>query len=233
MDSSVHLPLGRDVGLLGRAGGPVRPFIVYSLPRARTAWLSEFLSYDTWKCHHEAATSMRSIDDVSAFFAQPCTGTVETAAAQGWRLLHHHVPGIRATVIRRPVDAVMQSMLAVDLAGEFVYDAPKLRKVMEYGDRMLAEISAQPKVLTVAWEGLGHEDVCAAIFEHCLPLKFDRAWLRFWWGRNVQIDIRGMLRDYHANRAAIDEFKSVCWRELRALRRAGAIVKNGGAHGHN
>ena len=221
MQPAIDLTL--DTGILGRAGGVVRPFIVYSLPRSRTAWLASFLSYGGWTCRHEAATGLRSMDEVRRFFAEPQAGTVETAAAQGWRIIHHYVPDIRAVVIRRPVDDVMGSMLAIDLRGEFAYDAPRLRKVMEYGDRMLAQISELPDVLTVPWGDLATEDGCASIFEHCLPFAFDRAWWRTWKDRNVQIDVLAMLRGFHRDRAVIEGFKRACWGELRALRRSGAI----------
>lgn len=213
-----------------RRGGRVRrstdigPFIVFSLPRSRTAWLSAFLSYGDWLCFHEHAMFMRKIDDIAQFFGQPKMGSIETAAGPGWYLLRHYVPNIRMVVVRRPVADVVKSLMAVDVAGVATYDEQALHKVMSYGDRMLDKISSLPGVLTVDHADLDNEDTCKAIFEFCLPYKFDQEWWKLLKHENIQIDVKNMLRYYHGNRAAIDAFKSACWRELRRLRKSGGLL---------
>ena len=200
------------------------PFIVYALGRSRTAWLSRFLSYRDWACYHEQAIRMRSLADVRYFFGHPRRGTVENSAAQGWRIIHHAVPGIRAAVIRRPIDEIMDSILCVDLRGIVSYDAGVLRNGLNYGDRMLRQIGEQPGVLTLDYRDLATDAGCAAIFEHCLPYRFDRAhWLALR-DHNIQIDVAGYLLYFQQNREAIERFKSACFAELMALTRAGAIT---------
>lgn len=199
------------------------PFIVYALPRSRTAWLSAFLTYGKWSCHHERAIDMRSLADIRAFFAAPHTGSVETGAAQGWWIVNHCAPGIRSAVIRRPVDDVVRSVLDVDVSGVAVYDEAILRRNMEYGDRMLAQISDQPGVLTLDFDDLDTEEGCKRIFEFCLPYRFDRGWWNMMKGLNIQVDVRAFLLRYFRMRADVENFKRVCYRELRALRRAEAI----------
>jgi hypothetical protein len=208
------------------------PFIVYGLPRSRTAWLSTFLSYDGWTCHHEMAIHMRSVDDVRAFFAQPKTGTCETAAGQGWRILHHHVPDLRAVVVRRHVDDVVDAMMAVDVEGVATYDRAKLRANMEYGARVLDQISARPGVLTVDYEALERKDVCAAVFEHCLGVDMPDAWFERWRGVNVQADVKAVLNYYFQHRTEIDSFKRAMKSELRQLVKLGAIQKEGRIHAY-
>jgi len=203
----------------------MRPFIIYALPRSRTAWLARFLTYRDWTCHHEAALAMRSIDDLIALARRPNTGAAETAASLAWRILHHHVPDLRAVVVRRPADAVVEAMLRVDVAGVATYDRDKLRAGMARGARALDEISAQPGVLAVDYADLDREDACAAIFQHCLPYGFDRVWWGQWRSCNVQADVRSVLRYYHSNRAAVDGFKRTCWREMRRLAYAGLIER--------
>lgn len=199
------------------------PFIIYALPRSRTAWLSRFLTYRKWTCFHEAAIVMRTMDDVDGFFSRPCTGTAETAAAPGWQLLHHRVAGLRAVVVRRPIDEVVGSMLALDVGGIAVYDEAKLRQIMTYEDRVLKTISEQPGTLSLAYSDLDQEDACATVFERCLPYKFPRDWWLTLRERNVQADAASVLRYYHANRAGVDSFKSACKSEMRALARDGHI----------
>lgn len=201
------------------------PFIVYGLPRSRTAWLAAFLTYRDWRCGHEEAVNMRSMADVRGFFAQPRTGAVETGAAQGWWLIRHHVPNIRMAVIRRPVAQVVESMMAVDVAGVATYDEEKLWRIMRYGERMLAQISAQPGVLTVEFDELAEVQGCAALFEHCLPYPFDAAWWHDMRDQDIQVDVKAFLLRYFANREAVEKFKIECRSELRNLCRAGIALR--------
>lgn len=206
-----------------------RPFIVYTLPRSQSAWAAKFLTYGRWRCGHEQAIFLRHVADIGAYFGQPMTGAVETAAAQAWRIIQHQVPNLTVAVIRRPVDDVVRSMLEIDLGGAFVYDEAKLRKNMEYGDRMLAEVAAQPGVLSLTYDDLGGADGCAALFEHCLGQPFDRAWWLEWRDQNVQVNVPDHIRYYHDNFVAINRLKAELWAELRRLRRAGAIMRERGS----
>src|SRR5665213_2297771 len=121
----------------------IRPFIIYALPRSRTAWLSTFLTYRDWKCHHEPLVFMRKIEDIVAFFWRHNSGMAESAAGPGWRLIHHYFPGIRAVVIHRPIEDVIGSMMRLEVPG-FRYEEEPLRKVMTYGHRVLQQIAQQP-----------------------------------------------------------------------------------------
>lgn len=203
----------------------MRPFIIYALPRSRTAWMAQFLSYGDWTCHHEVAILMREVLDIPGLFAPGRVGAVETAAAQGWHLIDHYVPGIRSVVVRRPTDDVVRSMMAVDLRGVAVYDEARLRRIMAYGNRMLDQISARQGVLTLSFDDLGTEAGCARLFEFCLPYKFDLAWWLKQRGENVQVSVADMIEYYHANRQAIDGFKRACKLDLIRLRRNGQITK--------
>ena len=205
------------------------PFIVYALPRSRTAWLAQFLSYANWICHHEIAIQMREVIEIPALFNfasnQGHVGTVETAAAQGWFLIEHLVPGIRSIVIRRPVDQVIRSMMAVDLRGVATYDEGILRRTMLYGERMLAQISARPGVLTVDYDDLETEDGCARVFEHALPYQFDKSWWNDLRRTHIEVDVAQIISYYHQNRLAVDRFKSACRSEVWRLARAGVLRK--------
>lgn len=189
--------------------------------------MSKFLSYGGWSCWHEMAIFMRQIDDFKTILAEPRIGTVETAMAPGWMLLHHYSPSVNAVVVRRKTQDVVRSMLAIDLHGVATYDKDRLVKVMDYENRVLDQISASlPNCLNLDFDDLSTRDGCAALFEHCLPFKFDDAWWEKWRNENVQVDVAEYVKYYHANRPEIDGFKKLCWRELRKLRTAGAITKH-------
>lgn len=202
-------------------------FIVYALPRSRTAWMSKFLSYGGWTCWHEMAIFMRSIEDFKTILQEPRIGTVETAMAPGWRLLHHYNPNINAVVVKRPLEDVVKSMMATDLKGVAHYDKDSLTRIMEYGNRMLDDVAENvPGCLKLEFANLSTREGCKALFEHCLPFEFDENWWAEMSGQNVQVDVAEYVKYYHLNRPEIDGFKKLCWRELRRLRTAGEITKH-------
>lgn len=167
------------------------PFVVLALPRSRTAWLSEYLSYGDWICGHEESRYFRTIEDVKAWLAQPCTGSADTLAAPWWRLLASLCPGVRVVVIRRPVSEVVESLMRLDLG----LDRETLTRGMRRLDAKLAQIAVRmPNALSVRFADLVQEDVCAKVFEHCLPYPHDAAWWRSLESKNVQCSMPAMMR---------------------------------------
>lgn len=173
-------------------------FVVFALPRSRTAWLSRFLTYGDWICGHDELRHCRSLEDVSAWLAQPCAGTVETAAAPFWRLL---APGTRVAVVRRPVADVVASLQALQLGA---WDDASLTAAMQRLDRKLAQIAARwPDALSLTFDQLRDEAQCARLFEHCLQQPHDHAWWAAMAPLNVQINMRHLLRYWEAHKAAL------------------------------
>lgn len=164
------------------------PFIVLALPRSRTYWLSRFLSYRDWHCGHDELQHCRSLEDVQAWWAQPGTGTVETAAVPFWRLLP---PGIRIVTVRRsPLDAFASVVRAVP---DCNLDA--VGQVLRAADRKLDQIEARiPGVLSVRFDDLEREATCAQVFEHCLPYPHDHAWWASWRGQVVSGNLKAQIR---------------------------------------
>lgn len=187
--------------------------------------MAAFLSYNEWRCGHEQAILLRSVSDIKYLFSLPYSGTVETASAQGWRIITHHAPHVKHAVVLRQIDDVMQSMLNIKMDG-FSYDAPRLRKIMEYGDRMLREVAAQPGVLTLNYSDLDTERGCRQLFEHCLPYRFELGWWKHMRDCNIQVNVPSVIRYYHEHRPEIETFKSDLWGELRHLRRSRQITRH-------
>ena len=171
------------------------PFIIYGLPRSRTFWLSRFLTYGGWSCGHDEARHVRTLDDVRSWLSMPLQGTVETAAAPWWRLVQDMRQDIRTVVVRRPVGEVVLSFLRTGVA----FDVPKLRAAMTRLDAKLAQIEARvPNCLSVRFDELAEEDVCAMVFEHCLPFKHDPAWYASTAPLNLQVNMSAVVRYCHA-----------------------------------
>ena len=203
--------------------GSNQPFVIYGLPRSRTAWLSNLLTYKEWECFHEPAIFMRSIADVKALLTSENIGVADTGIAYGYHLIRHIVPKVREVVIIRPVDEVVQSVLKLDIEGIAKYNVDMLRRNMNYGHRMLKKIAENPDTLVVKYSDLDKEEVIQNIWETCLPYEFDRdRWLELR-HKNIQIDFKAFLRYYLANRDKIDKFKRDCKQELWRLAREGSI----------
>ncbi len=208
-----------------RPGAVFAPFIVYTAGRSRTAWLSEFLTYGRCRCHTEIAIRLRDMGDVVALFEIPGTGTAETAVAPAWQLIEHYVPNIRSVVVRRPIDEIIASFARSEVAHIAAIDEGRLRRIIAYENRCLDKISARPGVLTVDFADLHKPEVCAAIFEHCLPYRFDEEWWLLMKDRNIQSNVTDIFRYYRDNRDAVECFKHNAKRAMIALARSGDLCR--------
>ena len=136
---------------------------------------------------------MQSLDDIATWFTQPNIGTCETAAAPFWRLLVREQPTARIAIIRRPVDGVLASLARQGVGGDTV------AALVRACDRKLDQIERRvPGVLSVRFDDLEREDVCAALFKHCLGQTMPSAWWRTWRHRNVSGNLAAQVRYCHA-----------------------------------
>ncbi len=172
---------------------------------------------------------MRSMEDVKKLFSTSNTGTAETGAPYGRCLLKWLVPNLKEVVILRPLDEVIDSVMKIDLHGISVFDRNKLRKILAKGERALHKIAKDPNVLVVNYDDLNKEEICARIFEFCLPYKFDKEWWNYYKDINIQINMGLLIQYRHHNKGYIDAFKSLCKRELIKLCRAGELQVRGEA----
>lgn len=202
------------------------PFVVLSLPRSRSAWLSDFLTYGDWMCGHEELRHMRSLDDVTAWFSQPNIGTAETAGAPWWRLLDRFAPGARILIVRRPVNEVVDSLMR--LPG-LSFDRAATERLMTLLDRKLDQIEARmPNVLSVKFDDLNTEATCAAVFEHCLPYKHDHDHWAERADTNIQINMPAMMRHYQAYRPAMEKLAAIAKHQTLAAMHTREPIEPGG-----
>lgn len=189
------------------------PFIVFSLPRSRTFWLSRLLSYGDCACGHEEARHVRAVDDVRSFLSMAHAGTCETASAPFWRLIVQMRPDVRIVTVRRPVAEVVASLLRLNIP----FDEAKLTKAMTALDRKLDQIEARvPGVLSVNYTDLSGEEACRRVFEHCLPYAWDRHRWALLARQNLQIDNASLIFYLHAYRDQLFRAASLCARDIRS-----------------
>lgn len=183
----------------------MKPFVVLALPRSRTAWVANYLSYGGWDCGHEELRHVRGFDDIESWFAQPMTGTVETAGAPWWRLLGD----VNVAVIRRPVADVVRSF-----ANASGFAPETLWPIMQKLDRKLDQVTARlPNVVSVTFDELATEEGCARLFEHCLPFDHDPEHFARWASVNVQIDLSALVRYANAYRPQMTKMVAMAWQK--------------------
>jgi hypothetical protein len=177
----------------------VRPFVVFALPRSRTAWLSKYLAYGGERVGHDVAAKSRSVDDFFRNFDDGMIGMVETGAMAGWRLLRERFPAAAIAVVRRPIEDVKLSLSQFGIA-------PRAGD-LEARDALLDEIEREPGVLSMTFRDLYEQKNRRRMFEHCLIYGWKPAWDAQWAHVNVQIDFPQALRDVAENQVAIVAMK--------------------------
>lgn len=188
-------------------------FVILALPRSRTAWLARWLTYGEFQCGHDQVKHCRSLDDIASWMGQPCTGTVETAAAPFWRMLGRF-GDVRVATVRRPVADVVASLQAV-APGAFQTEATTA--AMTRLDRKLEQIERRlPDVLSVPFEDLATEDGCRRLWQHCLPYAFDERWHAMLAGVNIQDNLGLTIRYYQAHQPQLAKLAKLAEHRIRA-----------------
>lgn len=157
------------------------PFIVFTLPRSRSAWLSHFLSSDDVQVGHDLILECAYVSDFFRLL-DARGGTIETGAITGAKVIRRMRPDIKMAVVRRPVDQVIRSLVGIGLAN-------LVPRQIEQRAELLDELSKEPGVLTIAFEDLATYDACNRLTEFCrgAPCPPER-WDRFA-DFNIQLNI--------------------------------------------
>ena len=160
-------------------GASPGPFVVLALPRSRTRWLAEFLTYGPWRCTHEEARHFRSMADVASWAKQAWCGSVETAVASFWRSIPK---GVRVVVVRRPIPEVEASLRRV-----MTSPPDNLNSILARMEAKLEQFTSRASgVIEVAYAALATPEGAARVFEHALQLPFDLAWWETLRNVNIQ-----------------------------------------------
>lgn len=205
-----------------------RPFLVMALPRSRTAWLAHWLSHAGWNVSHEHLRYMRSLDDVRTWLTLEGVGSVETSAAPFWRLLRSYSPDTKVLIVRRPVEEVVESLVAVGLGA----NPAEIRKAICRLDRKLEQAEERLRqTMSVPYSALADPMVCAAAQEWLTGDEFDVSWWMQWQATNVQIDFMALQRYVSAYLPQINKLEAMArqamWRELtlRPVEMAGVTIQ--------
>lgn len=151
------------------------PFVVFSLPRSRSTWLSSYLSYGGLCVGHDLV--LRA-DSCQQFFDHlwPLAGTCETGAMDGHALMRKAMPGAKFVVIHRSISEVAASL------AKFRITDPNLERRSQVLDKIDG--------LHIAYDDLCDVRTCVTLWEYVYPgIPFDFAWWRHMDAQNVQVDV--------------------------------------------
>lgn len=165
---------------------PQWPFVIFALPRSRTAWLAKWLSYDPAVVGHDLAIEADSVQQFLDQLWHGRAGTVETAAVIGHHLLRLAMPTSKFVTIRRPRGEVLQSLAKFGIEGDWLEEELALR------DSLLDEVESLGAT-RVDFEELASVHCCAWLFEHLLGVPFDFTWWQIHDKQNVQVDVARTL----------------------------------------
>lgn len=175
-----------------------RPFIVFAMPRARSAWLSAFLTYGEWTCIHEMSVAFGQISDLDKILSRPRTGVCDTQLALCWPEVIGRWPQAKLVVLRRPKAEVVRSCEALGWHG------PMLERAVDRLSLALDEVSTLKGVLCTSFQELKHESKARSVFEHCLPCAWDPGWWEHTKDLNIQIRPEVLIARAQANRLGIE-----------------------------
>lgn len=178
---------------------PESQFIVFSLPRSRSAWMAHFLRYGGSTCGHDIATSCSSVAEFKEKFYL-LAGTCETGAVLGWRVLREEFPKAKFVVVKRDPMEVWSSLLSFGIEADL---DDLVRKWV-----LLDVVSALPGTLTLDYDSLRHPEPCKQLFELCLDLPFDWLWWQTLSETNIQVNMGQRLQQLALNYPKIQHLKA-------------------------
>lgn len=165
-------------------------FIIFTLPRSRSAWLAHFLAAPGLSVGHDITRHCASIEEF-VYRLAPLAGTVETGAMYGWKTIKARLPDVTLAVVRRPSCEVLASLAALG--------------VTDFGDELVARehmldcVSNLKEVLTVPYSDLSSYEGASRLFKHCLGFEPAEEWYTHWARCNIQIDFKERMAEIVAN----------------------------------
>jgi hypothetical protein len=173
-------------------------FIVYALPRSRTKWLSEFLSYGNVKCLHEITMHAHTLETLQSIMGLQNIGICDTGLVEFCKQIASSSQNANVLVIRRDVKDVAQSLLKFGIEAEGTLN--KLNTFLDMAEKL-------PRAITINYSDLDNETSCKRAFEHCLGVAFDSDHWEQLRHKNIQVDMQQFIEEFAANYNGIENLK--------------------------
>lgn len=178
----------------------MRHFLIVSLPRSRTAWLANFLTYGQSFCYHEGLLGCSNIEQFKKRLES--TGTEISGNSDCGNVffldrIKELIPDIRIVVIKRDLEEVMSSLDA--MGDQFGY-----RETVVAAAELIDKSQHYHSALTIDFNDIG-EDACKIIWEYCTGSVFNRNRWEMLDGINMEIDTHKKLKSMRDNQDQINE----------------------------
>lgn len=165
-------------------------FIIYCLPRSRSAWMAHFLNYPFARplqpVAHDTAALCGSVEAFVKAYKEGMWGSVEIEGIVAWQLIRKEMPDLKTVVVRRPLQDVYNSIIKIGYQGNLTYLAEL--------NAMLDIIESQPNVYSIKSSDLDAPVTGKWLFEYCLEQEFDFDWWYNIQQLNIQIDIDSVVK---------------------------------------
>lgn len=174
-------------------------FVIFGLPRSRTAWLAHWLAGAGRQVGHDLAITSDTAQDFLDAIWHERAGTCETAAVKAHKLLRTAMPAAKFVTIRRPVNEAIASLARFGITG--VDEELGLR------DRMLDEAEAAGAE-RIEYGALANVNVCAALWENLTGVQFNFPWWQGCSQTNIQVKMDDRLTQLVARHPQIERLEA-------------------------
>lgn len=159
-----------------------RPFLICALPRSRTAWLANFLTFGDIECGHElcAELSVAGLENYLTRSNTPFSGNADTGASVSMAEIRIRMPVTPIVVVKREPRDVQQSIkrMGINLPGH----------CLDFLVSCLEEVQQLPGTVAVRYENLDSERTMAYLQSFLAPGEpFNALRFQFLKGLNVQV----------------------------------------------
>lgn len=192
-------------------------FIIYSLPRSRSTWMQLWLHHkDGLSIGHDLAMTCYHWEQFIGLYDQGLTGTCETGAIVGWRLLRHCKPDVKTAVVFRDVAEVDASLRKFDI---YARDDLVERRAM------LEEVASLDGVYSLDWKELSEVNAVKKLWEFIFEDdSFDEDRHSQMCGINAQVNVPDIMAYLHNSAERISGMKNAVQVSLANLAKLGEPV---------
>jgi hypothetical protein len=177
----------------------LKTFFILSLPRTRTAWLANFLTYENSYCFHEGFLGCKSVSTLYKRFeatGKPIVGNSDCGNILFIDELRETFPLSKLVIVERPIGEVIDELHEI---GMMNCDP----EVLELAAQELAFVKRSMNALVVDYKDLD-ENACRHIWRYCIDTPFDETRWRMLDGMDIQIIPSKKQADIHKNEMSIE-----------------------------
>lgn len=145
----------------------MKTFFICALPRSRTSWLANLLTYDQSFCFHEPLVGIKSLSELRSKFdsVNRCmVGSSDCGNQYFSDALSKEFPKSKFIVIRRPLEECQKEMIEIGHPDH---------GTLEHSDYLLSRVIVNHSPLVIDFYDLSKPETGMEIFDY-LHIPFDR-----------------------------------------------------------